>query len=77
MEPNSYSVIADRKLSVSQLVMQGGFACFSVALLGVVVWMIQCNYNLQRETNKVIEQNTQAIERLTRVYGIGECEEEK
>ncbi len=53
---------------------QSGFACFSVLLLGVVAWTIHTNdqrfdklLEIQTETNQVIERNTAAIVDLSRV----------
>ncbi|KKM65699.1 hypothetical protein LCGC14_1488690 [marine sediment metagenome] len=60
--------------AIFQPLIQGGFACFSVLLLGVVVWMMNKNDQrfdklllIQQETNQVIERNTAAIVELSRV----------
>jgi hypothetical protein len=55
-------------------VMQGGFAVFSVLLLGVLTWVIYTNnqrfdklLDTQRETNQVVERNTAAVNELSRL----------
>ena len=40
---------------------QGGFAIFSLMLLGVVVWLVKQLLKVLRDNSKVIEQNTEAF----------------
>lgn len=57
-------------LSILQPIMQYGFAGMSAVLLGILVWTMHRTdqrfdqvLEMQRETNQVIERNTQVTER--------------
>jgi len=41
---------------------QGGFAVFSLLLLGVIVWLVKQLLGVLRDNNKVLAGNTLAIE---------------
>ena len=45
-------------------VIQGGFAVFSVFLLGIIVWLIKQLLKVLGETNTVLAGNTKAIEAI-------------
>lgn len=64
----------DKGVSLMQPIMQYGFAGLTIILLGIVVWMIDCNNRdrmnaaeVIKETNQVIERNTGAIQELSRI----------
>lgn len=47
-------------------VIQGGFAVFALALLGINVWLIRQLLRILRETTLVVAGNTRAIEAVTK-----------
>ena len=59
------------RLALLQPVIQYGFAGMSVILLAIIVWLVDRSdnymYNIQKETNQVIERNTAAIQELGRI----------
>ena len=48
-----------------QPVVQYGFLGFAAVLLGIVVWLVRCLLAVLRETNRIIEANTQVIANQT------------
>ena len=54
-------------LEVWSPVIQGGFAVFSLALLGVNVWLVKQLLRVLADTNRVIAGNTRAIESVAGV----------
>lgn len=49
----------------SEVFLQYGFAAVSVVLFGILIWLIKSLLTLQKETNKVIGENTAANNRIT------------
>lgn len=48
---------------------QGGFAIFSLLLLGINVWLVKQLLRVLRDNNRVIAGNTRAIESVARIAG--------
>lgn len=45
--------------------LQYGFASVSVVLFSILIWLIRALLNLQSETNKIIERNSNSIDKNT------------
>jgi len=48
----------------SEIFLQYGFAGVSAVLFGILIWLIKALLSLQKDTNKVIEKNTSANNRI-------------
>lgn len=57
----------DQTLPVMSPIIQYGFAGFAFALLAVLVWFVSKLLDVLKETNKVIGDNSKAVESVAQV----------
>ena len=74
MTQNANGLLSKAGQAIFRPLIQGGFAVFSVLLLGLLAWTIHVDnqrfdklLDTQRETIQVVERNTAALHELSRV----------